>query len=80
MCAVWEEWGDWSVCNTEKTCGQGIMIRNRMCSNNGKVGMDRMCMGSTNQTQPCQQPNCFGKWESQLNMTTKTNNISDFVH
>ena len=62
LSSVWEDWDDWDECTTAVTCGLGTQTRRRQCTNGGKPGFDRMCMGTTNQTKPCRQPSCFGMY------------------
>ncbi|KAK7100724.1 hypothetical protein V1264_023622 [Littorina saxatilis] len=59
-CPRWQEWGEWGSCSASSTCGRGNKIRHRACSNGGVPGVDRYCLGSTNQTTPCEGIDCTG--------------------
>ncbi|XP_025110684.1 A disintegrin and metalloproteinase with thrombospondin motifs adt-1-like isoform X2 [Pomacea canaliculata] len=59
-CPKWEEWGAWGECSTAVTCGRGFKVRRRSCRNGGVPGVDRYCLGSTNETTPCQGIDCQG--------------------
>ena len=61
FCSGWETWGHWGDCSSDRTCGQGIKGRRRTCSNGGKIGVDRYCLGLDNQTTTCQSVSCNGK-------------------
>ncbi|GFN97235.1 sco-spondin-like [Plakobranchus ocellatus] len=56
----WEIWGAWGECSTQQTCGQGVKVRQRVCSNGGTVGVDRYCLGLANQSTPCMSVSCNG--------------------
>ena len=60
----WNEWEEWGACSTENTCGRGVKVRQRTCSNGGIPGVDRYCLGFTNQTAPCRRIACRGKFIS----------------
>ncbi|KAL8625611.1 hypothetical protein ACOMHN_043886 [Nucella lapillus] len=59
-CPRWEEWGAWETCSSFETCGPGLKLRHRVCANGGVPGVDRYCLGSTNQTAPCHGIDCTG--------------------
>ena len=56
----WNQWEDWGPCSTEKTCGRGVKVRERSCSNGGIPGVDRFCLGFTNESAPCRGIDCRG--------------------
>ncbi|GFN97243.1 sco-spondin-like [Plakobranchus ocellatus] len=56
----WESWGAWGECSSENTCGSGVKVRQRACSNGGTVGVDRYCLGLANQSTPCSGVSCNG--------------------
>ncbi|KAL5016463.1 hypothetical protein ScPMuIL_006052 [Solemya velum] len=59
-CPKWDVWGDWGECSTANTCGKGVKVRQRGCTNGGTAGVDRFCLGHTNQTAPCEGISCHG--------------------
>ncbi|XP_059164384.1 SCO-spondin-like [Physella acuta] len=59
-CPRWSPWGEWGDCSTQTTCGQGIQVRRRTCTNGGTIGVDRYCLGMSNQTTPCYGIVCRG--------------------
>ncbi|KAK3592035.1 hypothetical protein CHS0354_019290 [Potamilus streckersoni] len=59
-CPRWGEWSVWGDCSTKDTCGHGVMVRNRNCTNGGTPGVDRYCKGPTNESAPCESINCRG--------------------
>ncbi|KAK7491979.1 hypothetical protein BaRGS_00016825 [Batillaria attramentaria] len=59
-CPRWEAWGEWGECSASRTCGRGVKVRHRACSNGGVPGVDRYCLGSTNQSTPCEGIDCRG--------------------
>ncbi|GFS05101.1 SCO-spondin-like [Elysia marginata] len=56
----WETWGAWGECSTQTTCGSGVKVRHRACSNGGTVGVDRYCLGLANESAPCNSVPCNG--------------------
>lgn len=62
--AEWEEWGDWGECSTANTCGSGVKVRHRGCTDGGTPEVDRFCRGASNQTAPCEGINCHGNDQS----------------
>ncbi|XP_067679122.1 A disintegrin and metalloproteinase with thrombospondin motifs adt-1-like isoform X3 [Haliotis asinina] len=57
-CPRWDSWGAWGNCTTYQTCGRGYKVRNRSCNNGGTPGVDRYCLGPTNETTVCYSMNC----------------------
>ncbi|KAG5268284.1 hypothetical protein AALO_G00210820 [Alosa alosa] len=58
-CAVdgaWSEWTSWSPCDV--SCGGGLMVRNRSCSNPPPKNGGHDCEGMTLQTQTCNTQPC----------------------
>ncbi|RUS87810.1 hypothetical protein EGW08_004409 [Elysia chlorotica] len=60
QCPRWESWSAWGECSTQTTCGPGVKVRQRVCSNGGTVGVDRYCLGLANQSTPCSGVPCNG--------------------
>ncbi|GFS05137.1 semaphorin-5B-like [Elysia marginata] len=60
QCPRWETWGAWGECSTETTCGSGVKVRHRACSNGGTGGVDRYCLGLANESAPCNSVPCNG--------------------
>ncbi|XP_071117871.1 A disintegrin and metalloproteinase with thrombospondin motifs adt-1-like isoform X2 [Haliotis cracherodii] len=57
-CPRWDSWGVWGTCSTYQTCGRGYKVRNRTCNNGGTPGVDRYCLGPTNETTVCYSMDC----------------------
>ncbi|XP_046550815.1 SCO-spondin-like [Haliotis rubra] len=57
-CPRWDSWGEWGTCTTYQTCGRGYKVRNRSCNNGGTPGVDRYCLGPTNETTVCHSMDC----------------------
>ncbi|XP_033738097.1 SCO-spondin-like isoform X2 [Pecten maximus] len=57
-CPIWDNWGEWSVCTTNHTCGRGTKQRSRTCLYNGVPGVDRYCKGDTIQYGTCEGIKC----------------------
>ncbi|XP_069128273.1 SCO-spondin-like isoform X2 [Argopecten irradians] len=57
-CPIWDNWGEWSVCSTDHTCGRGTKQRSRTCLYNGVPGVDRYCKGDTIQYGTCEGIMC----------------------
>jgi len=58
--AAWSEYSDWGECSTADSCGRGVKVRTRSCTNGGTPGVDRLCMGPSNQSTVCKSPSCDG--------------------
>ena len=52
----WSKWGDWSKCT--KTCGGGLQVRERTCSNPSPKGNGLKCPGTGEQSQACAEVPC----------------------
>ncbi|CAF2046305.1 unnamed protein product [Rotaria magnacalcarata] len=55
----WLEWSDWSNCS--ESCGSGVQVRTRLCSNTIVDGNKEPCSflrGSSFEMQSCQNPPC----------------------
>ncbi|KAL5017646.1 hypothetical protein ScPMuIL_007235 [Solemya velum] len=59
-CPKWDEWGVWGECSTASTCGPGVKVRSRDCTNGGTSGVDRFCLGHDQQKAPCEGISCHG--------------------
>ncbi|XP_063682344.1 A disintegrin and metalloproteinase with thrombospondin motifs adt-1-like [Bolinopsis microptera] len=65
---AWSDFGSWSRCS--KTCGRGIQIGRRSCSNPSPASGGTYCVGSATNTQACNVQACprnggwggFGSW------------------
>ena len=55
--AEWQEWGGWSQCTA--SCGQGLKIRARGCSE-PEVGGNLLCPGNVSEIEECKTSECSG--------------------
>jgi len=60
MYLAWSDYSSWGECSTDTSCGRGIKVRTRTCTNGGTPGVDRLCKGPSNQTTVCMSPSCDG--------------------
>ena len=70
--AEWQEWGGWSQCTA--SCGQGLKIRARGCSE-PEVGGNLLCPGNVSEIEECKTSECSGNpllypWWPILNLIT----------
>ena len=61
---TWNIWGSWSACT--KTCGSGIRMRSRTCSNAHQCDT-----GAPTEEQACNQQTCSGKRNERENCLPK---------
>lgn len=54
------EWSSWSVCSA--TCEAGQQTRSRACTNPVPSNGGATCIGDTEETQPCNDGDCPGKF------------------
>ena len=55
----WTEWGDWGTCGV--TCGKGLRMRFRWCTNPVPDNGGDFCVGAGNETEICNDIPCDGK-------------------
>ena len=60
----WSAWGSYGQCS--KTCGRGIKIRHRYCTNPAPARGGRNCTGPRTDSAPCNERMCPGKLFSSL--------------
>jgi len=56
---LWSAWMSWSDCLVP-TCGRGVRLRSRECSNPSPIGLGKTCVGASSQQQLCPGPPCPG--------------------
>nr|XP_022294190.1 A disintegrin and metalloproteinase with thrombospondin motifs adt-1-like [Crassostrea virginica] len=58
----WSEWSSWGQCSA--TCGQGVHIRSRTCTQPKPTGGGQTCVGNDHVSQSCSQTACptDGDW------------------
>jgi len=61
---TWQAWTSWSQCS--KTCSEGVKTRSRECVGNVPGGPG--CLGASDESQPCQDAICQGKWTEWMDM------------
>ncbi|XP_065653619.1 uncharacterized protein LOC136080639 isoform X2 [Hydra vulgaris] len=67
---LWNDWSTWSACNV--TCGNGFMIRTRLCSR--KNNASELCIGNNTDIQKCfNDTTCEESWSSWSNWSTCSN-------
>lgn len=54
----WANWGAWTACST--TCGDGVSVRNRSCSNPAPAHGGLNCLGNSTEQRPCNLALCPG--------------------
>ena len=54
----WQEWGTWSQCTA--SCGQGLKIRARACSEPA-IGDNIQCPGNPTEVTDCSSAECPGE-------------------
>jgi len=56
LCAIvdggWSEWSSWSECSS--SCGRGVSVRHRTCTQPTPTVGARFCQGNAVDTRPCQ--------------------------
>ncbi|XP_014673762.1 PREDICTED: fibrillin-1-like [Priapulus caudatus] len=52
----WSQWGEFGACSS--TCGTGLMVRRRTCSNPTPEGWGMQCHGSEIETETCNSQQC----------------------
>lgn len=52
----WANWGAWMICSS--TCGEGVMRRDRSCSDPAPLGKGEVCGGYGTETRHCFQRPC----------------------
>ena len=58
IAAQWQEWGQWSQCTA--SCGQGLKIRARACSQPASGGNEQ-CPGDSTEVEDCSSAECPGE-------------------
>ncbi|XP_078348187.1 uncharacterized protein LOC144633234 isoform X3 [Oculina patagonica] len=53
---AWSEWSSWTQCS--KTCGGGIKVRERSCTNPPPKGNGQSCVGEVEETGACSENPC----------------------
>lgn len=61
----WQEWSPWSDCSV--TCANGTQQRKRQCSAAAHGGSE--CRGHWAESRECQNPECTGKENLDLNLS-----------
>ena len=59
MDGSWSEWDSWTQCT--KSCGHGMMSRERACTNPSPIGSGEPCKGESKENQSCNEDTCLGK-------------------
>ena len=57
MAGEWQDWSDWSHCTS--SCGEGLRVRARACSEPAVGGIDR-CFGNATEVEDCKTSDCTG--------------------
>ena len=57
IAAEWQDWGHWSQCTA--SCGQGLKIRARSCSEPA-FGGENQCLGNSTEVDHCKTSDCPG--------------------
>ncbi len=52
----WSDWTTWSDCS--ETCGGGIRMKTRQCTNPPPSGTGQPCQGSTSEVEKCSTSSC----------------------
>ena len=55
----WTAWSEWSDCSA--TCGTGLSLRSRSCTNPASVAGGSDCAGESVETMECDIASCPGK-------------------
>ena len=63
---AWTKWTEWSVC--DKTCGAGVRIRSRSCTNPKPRGLGKDCEGHARESKACKQSPCTGKEDFNISL------------
>ena len=58
IAAEWQDWGHWSPCTA--SCGQGLKIRARACSEEAS-GDNVQCLGDPTEVEECSSAECPGE-------------------
>ncbi|KAH3713144.1 hypothetical protein DPMN_072929 [Dreissena polymorpha] len=76
----WTEWGNWSECST--SCGEGQVIRTRLCNNPTPDNGGKYCIGSDIDTRPCHLSVCAvcPKFVAPTNASADCINKSDEIN
>ena len=52
----WIPWSEWSECS--RTCGDGLQLRNRTCSNPVPSNGGKECVGNATESLHCKEADC----------------------
>ena len=55
----WTDWSPFSLCSV--TCGDGIQVATRECTNPEPENNGKKCIGSSTNAQECKVEDCVGK-------------------
>ena len=53
---AWSEWSSWTQCS--KSCGGGVKVRERSCTNPPPKGNGKSCAGELEETGACSENPC----------------------
>ena len=73
IAAEWQDWGHWSQCTA--SCGQGLKIRARGCSE-PEFGGDLLCSGNGTEVEGCNSAECPGELTDADAVTLSSNTRS----
>ena len=72
----WSDWGSFGTCSV--TCGVGVKIRSRTCSNPKPSLEGKHCQGSPVQVAVCSKNPCPGNRLYSFNIKTRTHNYASY--
>ena len=55
----WSNWSEYTACSV--TCGDGVSVRTRTCSNPAPAHGGRSCDGEAREEKKCNMPPCAGE-------------------
>ena len=70
----WTEWTTWGECS--KSCGSGVQVRTRDCSNPPPSGNGKNCAGEASEERDCNTKECSSRYIT-IWMLQKPNKMDD---